>query len=154
MTSSWPALSSGLSMGTAGQSGTASYPSTAASQYSLVGHASATASYPAVAAANPYSRSALASTAANYMGYGSTTSHSGAQQHAGIASGHNSQAEGSGRTFTNWIPKIECCGSGSETFFPDPELFVLDPARMKEQINKILFLILGLWILDCSTVGL
>ena len=45
---------------------------------------------------------------------------------------------------------------------PDPELFkdshlelfVQDTTRMKEQIIKILFIILGLWILDCSTVGL
>ena len=33
---------------------------------------------------------------------------------------------------------------------PDPDIYAPDPypARMKEQINKILFLILDLWILD------
>ena len=37
---------------------------------------------------------------------------------------------------------------------PEPEPFVPDPvpARMKELINKIIFKILSLWILDCSGV--
>ena len=56
---------------------------------------------------------------------------------------------------------LQCCGSGCGrimNFFLDldSDLFVPDlvPARTKEQINWNLFIILGLWILDCCTVGL
>ena len=59
-----------------------------------------------------------------------------------------------------WMMQPVFCESGSGRIRnfspdPDPELFVLDqdPARMKKQINiNILFIISGLWILDCSIV--